>query len=68
MRHEDAPDINNPKIRKGALECDKLMKEVLSGGYIVPPVPAPDSETKEVGDQGYERQELRKKTICSRIC
>ena len=28
MRHEDIPEINNPKIRFPVLEGDKLMKEV----------------------------------------
>ena len=32
-RHEDIPEINNPKIRFPVLEGDKLMKEVLNGGY-----------------------------------
>ena len=32
MRHEDIPEINNPKIRFPVLEGDKLMKEVLNGG------------------------------------
>ena len=36
MRHEDIPDINNPKIKKAVLEGDKLIKEVLNGGYNVP--------------------------------
>ena len=31
MRHEDIPEINNPKIRFPVLEGDKLMKEVLNG-------------------------------------
>ena len=30
MRHEDTPEINNPKIRFPVLEGDKLMKEVLN--------------------------------------
>ena len=46
MRHEDIPDINNPKIRFPVLEGDKLMKEVLNGGYNVHPVPPPNSEMK----------------------
>ena len=37
MRHEDIPEINNPKIRFPVLEGDKLMKEVLNGGYNVQP-------------------------------
>ena len=41
MRHEDIPEINNPKIRFPVLEGDKLMKEVLNGGYNVHPVPPP---------------------------
>ncbi len=28
MRHEDIPEINNPKIRFPVLEGDKLMKEL----------------------------------------
>ncbi len=47
MRHEDIPDINNPKIKKAVLEGDKLIKEVLNGGYNVHPVPPPNSEMKE---------------------
>ena len=35
VRHEDIPEINNPKIRFPVLEGDKLMKEVLNGGYNV---------------------------------
>ena len=34
MRHEDIPEINKPKIRFPVLEGDKLMKEVLNGGYL----------------------------------
>ncbi len=47
MRHEDIPEINNPKIRFPVLEGDKLMKEVLNGGYNVHPVPPPNSEIIE---------------------
>ena len=32
---------------KAVLEVDKLMKEVLNGGYNVHPVPPPNSEMKE---------------------
>ena len=35
MRDEDIPDINNPKTMEAVLEGDKLMKEVLNGGYNV---------------------------------
>ena len=47
MRHEDIPEINKPKIRNPVLEGDKLMKEVLNGGYNVHPVPPPNSEIIE---------------------
>ena len=47
MRHEDIPEINNPKTMKAVLEGDKLMIEVLNGGYNVHPVPPPNSEIKE---------------------
>ena len=35
MRHEDIPEINNPKIRFPVLEGDKVIKEVDNGGYNV---------------------------------
>ena len=54
MRHEDTPEINNPKIRFPVLEGDKLMKEVLNGGYNVHPVPPPNSEIKERIMKRYE--------------
>ena len=31
VRHEDIPEINNPKIRFPVLEGDKIMKEVDNG-------------------------------------
>ena len=52
MRHEDIPEINNPKIRFPVLEGDKLMKEVLNGGYNVQAVPPPNSEIKEMNSTG----------------
>ena len=55
MRHEDIPEINNPKIRFPVLEGDKLMKEVLNGGYNVHPVPPPNSEIIERIKKRYER-------------
>ena len=39
VRQEDIPDINNPNIRFPVLEGDKLINEVLKGGYNVHPVP-----------------------------
>ena len=59
MRHEDIPDINNPKIMKTVLEGDKLMKEVLNGGYNVHPVPPPNSEIKERIRKRYERERIK---------
>ncbi len=56
MRHELRPDINNPKIRFPVPEGDKLIKEVLNGGYNVHPVPPPNSETKERITKRYERE------------
>ena len=68
MRHEDIPDINNPKIRFPVLEGDKLMKEVLNGGYNVHPVPPPNSEIKERITKRYERERINiGKSIYSRI-
>jgi len=40
-------------------EGDKLMKEVLNGGYNVHPVPPPNSETKERTTRKYERKRKR---------
>jgi len=59
VRHEDTPEINNPKIRFPVLEGDKLMKEVLNGGYNVHPVPPPNSEIKERITKRYERERIK---------
>jgi len=59
VRHEDTPETNNPKIRFAVLEGDKLMKEVLNGGYNVHPVPPPNSETKERITRRYERKRIK---------
>ena len=59
MRHEDIPEINNPKIIFPVLEGDKLMKEVLNGGYNVHPVPPPNSEIKERIRKRYERERIK---------
>jgi hypothetical protein len=59
VRHEDIPEINNPKIRFPVLEGDKLMKEVLNGGYNVHPVPAPNSEINERIRRRYERNRIK---------
>ena len=59
VRHEDIPDMNNPKIIKAVLEGDKLMKEVLNGGYNVHPVPPPNSEIKERITKRYERERIK---------
>ena len=47
-------NISEPKIRFPVLEGDKLMKEVLNGGYNVHPVPPPNSEIKERIRKRYE--------------
>ena len=57
MIHEDIPEINNPKIRFPVLEGDKLMKEVLNGGYNVHPVPPLGS---------YKQVQITKHAICGR--
>ena len=59
MRHEDIPEINNPKIRFPKLEGDKLMKEVLNGGYNVHPVPPPNSEKQERIMKRYETKRIK---------
>ena len=59
MRHEDIPEINNPKIRFPVLEGDKLMKEVLNGGYNVHPVPPPNSVDKESITKRYEKGRMK---------
>ena len=58
MRHEDIPEINNPKIRFPVLEGDKLINEVLKGGYNVHPVPPPNSEIKDKIRNRYERYRI----------
>ena len=59
MIHEDIPEINNPKIRFPVLEGERIMKEVLNGGYNVHPVPAPISEIKDVEKKRYERERIK---------
>ena len=58
VRHEDIPDINNPNIMKAILEGDKLIKEVLNGGYNVHPVPPPNSDIKLKIMKRYERNKI----------
>jgi len=57
VRAEDIPDINNPKTTKAVLEGDKLIKEVLKGGYNVHPVPPPNSVPKESTTICFQFQE-----------
>ena len=59
MRHEDIPEINNPKIIFPVLEGDKVIKEVDNGGYNVHPVPPPNSEIKERITKRYERERIK---------
>ena len=47
VKQDDTPDINNPKIMYVVEDGDKLMKDVLNGGYNVHPVPPPNSAIKE---------------------
>ena len=44
---------------KAVLEGDKLIKEVLNGGYNVHPVPPPNSEIKERIRKRYERERIK---------
>jgi hypothetical protein len=67
VRHEDIPEINNPKIRFPVLEGDKLMKEVLNGGYNVHPVPPPNSEIKERIRKRYERKRIKIEKLLNRL-
>jgi hypothetical protein len=60
VRQEDIPANNNPNITYTVLEGDKLMKEVLNGGYIVQPVPPPNSDIKERSTIINERKIRRK--------
>ena len=50
---------HSAKIRFPVLEGDKLMKEVLNGGYNVHPVPPPNSEIKERIMKRYERKRIK---------
>ena len=59
VRHEDIPDMNNPKMIKAVFEGDKLIMEVLKGGYNVHPVPPPNSEIKERIRKRYERERIK---------
>ena len=53
------PDSNNPNIRFPVEEGDKLIKEVLKGGYNVHPVPPPKSDIKERISNIYERKRTK---------
>jgi hypothetical protein len=59
VRHEDIPDMSNPTTTKAVLEGDKLIKEVLKGGYNVHPVPPPNSVHKESITKRYETGRMR---------
>jgi hypothetical protein len=59
VRHEDIPDMSNPKTTKAVLEGDKLIMEVLKGGYNVHPVPPPNSVHKESITKRYETGRMR---------
>jgi signal transduction protein with GAF and PtsI domain len=59
VRHEDIPEINNPKIRYPVLEGDKVIKDVDNGGYNVHPVPPPNSEIKERIRIKYEYKRIK---------
>jgi len=59
VRHEDIPEINKPNIIFPILDGDKLIKEVLNGGYNVHPVPPPNSDIKERIRNIYERKRIR---------
>jgi hypothetical protein len=63
VRHELIPDIDNPKTMKATLEGDKLIKEVLNGGYNVHPVPPPNSETRERTTRKYERKRSKREKL-----
>ena len=62
MRHEDKPEVNNPKIRFPVLEGDKLMKEVrLKLMKILPQGTAADPACRDDHLQAGGRLEGRKK-------
>ena len=55
MKSKDKKDWS----MRGEKEGDKLMKEVLNGGYNVHPVPPPNSEIKERIRKRYERERIK---------
>ena len=57
VQHEN--DITFGLDLKAVLEGDKLMKEVLNGGYNVHPVPPPNSDIKESIRKRYERERIK---------
>jgi len=59
VKDEDIPARPNPKIRIATLDGDKLMKEVLKGGYNVQPIPPPNSETKDRILIKYENKRIK---------
>jgi len=42
-KKEEIPEINNPSIIRSTDIGDKVISEVLKGGYNVQPVPPPNS-------------------------
>jgi len=66
VRHEDIPDNNNPNIIFPVEDGERLIKEVLSGGYNVHPVPPPKSEISERISRTYDRKRTRIEKLFTR--
>jgi len=54
VKHDDIPDTNNAKIIYNTDEGDKEIYEVDNGGYIVQPIPPPNSIIKEQINKIYD--------------
>ncbi len=59
--------MNNPKMIKAVFEGDKLIMEVLKGGYNVHPAPPPNSEIKERITKRYERERIKMNNLIQDI-
>ena len=47
VRHDDIPDNNNPYNIISISICDRLINDVLNGGYNVQPVPLLNSSVRD---------------------
>jgi hypothetical protein len=55
VRVDDVPDNSNPASIVSITIGDKLINDVLSGGYNVQPIPIPNSDVKDIRINAYDK-------------